>query len=70
MKKRTLLKPFFLMFFLATVLIFAAAQPAVSEMTLNDNVNIEGDIFLNGTGGGINFPDRKQGFFSLCMNCR
>ncbi len=60
MKKRTLLKSFFLMVFLVTIFIFAAAQSAVSEMTLNDNVNIEGDIFLNGTGGGINFPDGSE----------
>lgn len=60
MKKRKLLKSFLLMLFLVTILIFAAEQSAVSEMTLNDNVNIEGDIFLNGTGGGINFPDGSE----------
>jgi hypothetical protein len=60
MKNRTILKSFFLMVLLATVFIFATVQSAVSEMTLNDNVNIEGDIFLNGTGGGIIFPDGSE----------
>ena len=60
MKKRMILKSFFLMVFLAMVFVFVTVQTSVSEMTLNDNVNIEGDIFLNGTGGGINFPDGSE----------
>ena len=60
MKKRTILKSFFMMFFLVMFLVLITVQPSVSEMTLNDNVNIEGDIFLNGTGGGINFPDGSE----------
>ncbi len=32
-------------------------QVSFSEMTLNDNVNIGGDIFLEGDGCGINFSD-------------
>ncbi len=60
MEKGTILKSFSLMVFLIMLSIMVTVQTSVSEMTLNDNVNIEGDIFLNGTGGGIIFPDGSE----------
>lgn len=60
MEKGAMMKSFSLMVFLVMFFIMATVQTSVSEMTLNDNVNIEGDIFLNGTGGGINFPDGSE----------
>ena len=56
MKNRTILESFFLMVFLTMVFILVTVHTSVSEIILNDNVNVEGDIFLNGTGGSINFP--------------
>lgn len=38
-------------------LIVITAPQAMSEMTLNDNVNIEGEMFLEGDGGAITYPD-------------
>jgi len=35
-------------------------QVSFSEMTLNDNVNIEGDVFLEGVDCGINFSDGSR----------
>ena len=42
---------------LLVILIAITAPMALSEMTLNDNVNIEGEMFLEGDGGGITYPD-------------
>ena len=57
MKKRAILKSLFLVIVLAVVFVLAIVQNSVSEVALNDNVNIEGDIFLEGNGCGINFSD-------------
>ena len=51
MKKRASLKPFSLIVFLSVIFIFATVLVSVSEMILNDNVNIEGELFLEGAGG-------------------
>ena len=57
MKKKVSIQSFLLMYFLALIFIFALAHASIAEMTLNDNVNIGGDIFLEGDGCGINFSD-------------
>ncbi len=45
---------------LAFIAIFATAGPVFSEMTLNDNVNIEGAFSLDGENSGLNFADWRR----------
>ena len=60
MKKRMINQSFLVIFFLALVFIFVTAQHSVAEMTLNDNVNIEGELFLEGNNSGISYPDGSR----------
>ena len=60
MKKRMINQSFLVVFFLALVFIFVTAQYSVAEMTLNDNVNIEGDLFLEGNNSGISYSDGSR----------
>ena len=60
MKKRMINQSFLVVFFLALVFIFVTAQYSVAEMTLNDNVNIEGELFLEGNNSGISYPDGSR----------
>lgn len=59
MKKKTSLSRAIMMVcgIAAVVLI---SQPAFSEMTLNDNVNIGGEVFLEGDNCGVNFTDGSR----------
>ena len=57
MNKKASIQPILLIPFLTLIFIFTFAQTSISEMTLNDNVNIVGDIFFEGNGCGINFSD-------------
>ena len=57
MKQKTSLQSLILMIFLALIFIFIATHAAVSEIILNDNVNIEGELFLDGESSGITFSD-------------
>ncbi len=57
MKKRSRLPSIFLMFFMAIIFIVTTVQVVVSGITLNDNINVEGEVFLEGAGCGILFCD-------------
>ncbi len=59
MQRKRSLSSIFLLFFLLLGLTLMS-QAAFAEMTLNDNVNIEGDVFLEGNGSSINFPDGSR----------
>ena len=50
------------MFFPVVIFMFIAVttQVAVSGITLNDDINVEGEIFLEGNGCGILFCDGSQ----------
>ncbi len=51
----------FALIFILTIFFSAVTVPVVvSEMTLNDNLNISGKIFLEGSGCGVNFPDGSR----------
>ncbi len=39
------------------LILFGVALPVSSETTINDNVNIAGNIFLDSDSSSINFPD-------------
>ena len=60
MKRITLLPLFFLVGFLVLMTIFVTVGPVFSEMTLNDNVNIEGALFFEGESSGLNFADGRR----------
>lgn len=60
MKKRANSRTFLAVFLLALVFIFVTAQHSVAEMTLNDNVNIEGDLFLEDNNSGIIYSDGSR----------
>ena len=51
----------FRVIFLSLIMVFTTVGPAFPEMTLNDNVNIEGALSLDGENRGIIFVD---GFWS------
>ena len=57
MNKKASIQPFLLMSFLSLIFIFVFAQASFAELSLNDNVNVGGDIFLEGDGCGITFSD-------------
>ncbi len=57
MNGKAIVQKITLQFLLVVIFTVMTVPMAVSEMTLNDNVNIEGDIFLEGDGCGINFSD-------------
>jgi len=59
MKKRSWLPSISPMFFpvIIFILIAATVQTAAAEMTFNDNVNIEGELFLVGNGCSVDYPD-------------
>ncbi len=57
MKIKAIRQSIILHFFLIVVFVSMTAPMAMSEMILNDNVNIEGELFLNGEGSGITFSD-------------
>ncbi len=57
MRIKKTIQSIILQFFLIVIFTVPTVPMAMSEMTLNDNVNIGGDIFLEGDGCGINFPD-------------
>ncbi len=59
MKRKTSFNSLFLIAFLAMTFLMTS-QLAFAEMTLNDNVNIEGDVFLEGDNCGINFSDGSR----------
>ncbi len=54
------LQLFSLVVLLSLTVIFATAGPVFSEMTLNDNVNIEGALSLDGENSGLNFADWRR----------
>jgi len=60
MKRITLLRLFFPVGFLVLMTIFVTVGPVFSEMTLNDNVNIEGALSLDDEAGGIIFADNSR----------
>ncbi|MEA3348106.1 MAG: DUF1566 domain-containing protein [Pseudomonadota bacterium] len=57
MRRKKSFQLFILTAFMGVIFLFITIPAAVSEMTLNDNVNIEGELFLEGDGCGINFSD-------------
>ena len=60
MKKRVTNRSFLVVFFLSLIFISVTAQFSVAEMTLNDNVNIGGELFFEGNDGGITYPDGSR----------
>jgi len=60
MKTGAKIKSFALVVALAIIAFAATVQVAVSETTLNDNLNITGKVFLEGLGCGINYPDGSR----------
>ncbi len=57
MKRITFLPLLLPVLFLVLITVFLTNRPAFSETTLNDNVNVTGNVFLNGENGGVNFAD-------------
>ncbi len=54
------LQLFLLVVLLALTVIFATSGPVFSEMTLNDNVNIEGVLSIDDENIGISFADGSR----------
>ncbi len=59
MKQKKSLQSLTLMVFLVLSFVMTS-QVAVSEMIFNDNVNIEGEVFLESDDCGINFSDGSR----------
>ena len=57
MKIKAIRQSIILQFFLIVVFVSMTAPMAMSEVILNDNVNIEGELFLDGESSGITFSD-------------
>ena len=60
MKAKKIVQSIILQSLLVVILTVMAVPMAVSEMILNDNVNIEGELFLNGESSGITYSNGSR----------
>ena len=60
MKAKTIMQSIILQSLLVVILTVTAVPMAVSEMICNDNVNIEGELFLNGESCGITYSNGSR----------
>lgn len=67
MKIKAIRQSIVLHFFLIVAFTSVTAPMAMSEMIFNDNVNIEGELFLNGENTGVTFSDgTRQSTAATC----
>ena len=60
MKAKTIVQSIILQFLMVVIFTIMTVPMAVSEMICNDNVNIEGELFLNGESCGITYSNGSR----------